>query len=254
MNRKELEHALRAAGSAIDEKQFIVIGSQSILGFYADPPIELSASMEVDLIPKNNKKRTRELEAIGETSKFFETYGYYVDPVSESTATLPRHWKNRLVNVQNENTGGVLGLCLHPEDLFVAKVAANRDKDIAFVRVMIAHGMIDRDRVLLRTSTVPCPEDDLMLSRRMMGRIERIFEESAPLNATPPDLVQGYYSGIVRSIGVDWLRQDLGGGQSVRHPISNLNRIPQVDQRVTVQYKNGKGYVGAPDRSARQGR
>jgi hypothetical protein len=44
MRRSELEHLLRAAGEIIDERQFIVIGSQSILGKYPDAPEELLRS------------------------------------------------------------------------------------------------------------------------------------------------------------------------------------------------------------------
>ncbi|MCX7167909.1 MAG: hypothetical protein NTV11_16770 [Rhodocyclales bacterium] len=73
MQRRELEHLLRAAGEIIDERQFIVIGSQSILGKYPDAPEELLRSREADFIAKNQPGRTRMLEAIGEASRFYET-------------------------------------------------------------------------------------------------------------------------------------------------------------------------------------
>jgi hypothetical protein len=70
MQRSELEHLLRAAGEIIDERQFIVIGSQSILGKYPDAPEELLRSREADFIAKNRPERTTMLEAIGEASRF----------------------------------------------------------------------------------------------------------------------------------------------------------------------------------------
>jgi hypothetical protein len=175
MERSELEHLLRAAGEIIDERQFIVIGSQSILGKYPDAPAEFLRSREADFIAKNKPERTMMLEAIGEASRFYETYGYYVDPVDSRTAVLPKDWKSRLVNVSSPNTNGVTGLCLDPHDLFISKVAAWRDKDIDFVKTMIGHRMVDEERLLVLVAKVPNPEDDLGLAARIRVRIERLF-------------------------------------------------------------------------------
>jgi hypothetical protein len=174
MQRSELEHLLRAAGEIIDERQFIVIGSQSILGKYPDAPEELLRSREADFIAKNRPERTTMLEAIGEASRFYETHGYYVDPVDSRTAVLPRDWKSRLVNVSSPDTNGVTGLCLDPHDLFISKVAAWREKDIEFAKVMIGHGMVEKDRLLVLASKVPNPEDDLSRAARIIKRIERL--------------------------------------------------------------------------------
>ena len=56
MKKQQLEHLLRAAGRILNEKQFIVIGSQSILAKYPDAPPELTMSTEADFITKNKKK------------------------------------------------------------------------------------------------------------------------------------------------------------------------------------------------------
>ena len=180
MQRSELEHLLRAAGEIIDERQFIVIGSQSILGKYPDAPEELLRSREADFIAKNRPERTRMLEAIGEASRFYETFGYYVDPVDSRTAVLPRDWKSRLVNVSSPGTNGVTGLCLDPHDLFISKVAAWRDKDIEFAKAMIGHGMVEKDRLLVLASKVPNPEDDLDRAARIIKRIERLCANREP--------------------------------------------------------------------------
>ena len=180
MQRSELEHLLRAAGEIIDERQFIVIGSQSILGKYPDAPEELLRSREADFIAKNRPERTAMLEAIGEASRFYETHGYYVDPVDSRTAVLPRDWKSRLVNVSSPDTNGVTGLCLDPHDLFISKVAAWREKDIEFAKVMIGHGMVEKDRLLVLASKVPNPEDDLDRAARIIKRIERLCADREP--------------------------------------------------------------------------
>jgi hypothetical protein len=177
MERSELEHLLRAAGEIIDERQFIVIGSQSILGKYPDAPKELLRSREADFIAKNKPESTKMLEAIGEASRFYETYGYYIDPVDSRTAVLPKDWKSRLVNVSSPRTKGVTGLCLDPHDLFISKVAAWRDKDIGFVKAMITHSMVDKDRLLALAAKVPNPEDDLGRAARIKVRIQRLYVE-----------------------------------------------------------------------------
>ncbi|MDZ4251399.1 MAG: DUF6036 family nucleotidyltransferase [Sulfuritalea sp.] len=177
MRRSELEHLLRAAGEIIDERQFVVIGSQSILGKYPDAPEELLRSREADFIAKNRPGRTGMLEAIGEASRFYETHGYYVDPVDSRTAVLPKDWKSRLINVCSPNTNGVTGLCLDPHDLFISKLAAWRDKDINFAKAMIRHRMVDKDRLLALAARVPNPEDDLGCAARIKVRIERLYAE-----------------------------------------------------------------------------
>ena len=51
MNRQELEHIVRAAAGITGETEFIVIGSQSILGKFPDAPRTLRQSMEADIYP-----------------------------------------------------------------------------------------------------------------------------------------------------------------------------------------------------------
>jgi hypothetical protein len=42
----------------------------------------------------------------------------------------------------------VLGLCLDPHDLAIAKYVAGRDKDLLFNRQLISRGLLDRPRLL----------------------------------------------------------------------------------------------------------
>lgn len=53
MKRNELEHIIRASADIADDDEIIVIGSQSILGQYPNPPLELLVSVEADVYPKN---------------------------------------------------------------------------------------------------------------------------------------------------------------------------------------------------------
>ena len=90
MKKREVDHVPRAAGRITGEKQFIIIGSQSLHGKYPDLPDSLLKSFEVDLMASKNADRTEWLNVIGAYSPFHESFGYYADPVDHKTATLPK--------------------------------------------------------------------------------------------------------------------------------------------------------------------
>lgn len=71
-----------------------------------------------------------------------EQFKYYAHGVGPETATLPEGWRDRLVPIQNEHTGSVKALCLHPVDIAASKLVAGRDKDIAYVKVMLNCGIL----------------------------------------------------------------------------------------------------------------
>ena len=147
MKKQQLDHVLRAAGRITGEKQFLIIGSQSLHGKCPDLPDEIVRSAEVDLIARKNVNRTEWLNAIGQDSQFHETFGYYADPVDETTATLPKGWKGRLVNLPPGDTDGVQGLCLDPHDLAIAKYVARREKDLIFTRELARREIVVRKRL-----------------------------------------------------------------------------------------------------------
>jgi hypothetical protein len=148
MKKQQVDHILRAAGELTGEKQFVIIGSQSLHGKYPDLADDILRSFEVDLIAKNLANRTAWLNFIGQDSRFHETHGYYADPVDENTATLPKGWKGRLVNLPPGDTGGVSGLCLDPHDLAIAKYVARREKDVVFTRALAARGIVQQSQLL----------------------------------------------------------------------------------------------------------
>src|SRR3954469_16691524 len=99
MKKHQLDHVLRAAGRITGEKQFVIIGSQSLHGKYPDLPDAIVMSAEVDLIAAHNAVQTELLNEIGVDSPFHQSFGYYADPVDAATAILPKGWKGRLVNL-----------------------------------------------------------------------------------------------------------------------------------------------------------
>ena len=147
MKKRQVDHVLRAAGHITGEKQFIIVGSQSLHGKHPDVADDILRSFKVDLIARGDPSRSEWLNAIGQDSKFHEQFGYYADPVDESTAVLPKGWKARLVNLPEGETDGVRGLCLDPHDLAIANYAAGRDKDRGLTSELATRGRVARDRL-----------------------------------------------------------------------------------------------------------
>lgn len=155
MKKHQLDHVLRAAGRITGEKQFVIVGSQSLHGKHPDLPDTIVFSAEVDLIAKNLPDKTEWLNAIGADSPFHEEFGFYADPVDESTAILPKGWKGRLVNLPEGDTEGVRALCLDPHDLAIAKYTARREKDLAFNRELARLGITKKARLLSLVDDTP---------------------------------------------------------------------------------------------------
>jgi hypothetical protein len=148
MKKRQLDHILRAVGRITREKEFIVIGGQSLHASYPDLPDALLQSAEADLIARGDATRTEWLNAIGQDSEFHVQFGYYADPVEEGTAILPSGWKQRLVELPPGDTEGVKGLCLEPHDLAIANYVAGREKDRDFNRGLVRRGLLGRERLL----------------------------------------------------------------------------------------------------------
>jgi len=159
MNRAQLEHVLRAAATIVDDPGLLVIGSQAILGAYAEDllPVEATTSIEADLaffIDPDGSKADRVDGAIGELSRFHETFGYYAQGVSVTTMVLPAGWEARTVEFATPAAFPAQARCLEPHDCVVAKLVAGREKDRDFAAALIREGLvvpevlIDRIRAL----------------------------------------------------------------------------------------------------------
>ena len=93
MTREGLEHIIRASGDVTDQYEFIIVGSQSILGSVPHPDAVFTMSAEADIYPLNAPQLAERIEGVpGEGSRFHETYGYYAQGVGPQTAVLPAGW------------------------------------------------------------------------------------------------------------------------------------------------------------------
>jgi hypothetical protein len=143
MNRREFEHVIRACADATGGREFLVIGSQSILGSLPDAPRELRASMELDVCPLPFTESAAALidGNIGELTRFHETFRVYAHAVGPETAILPADFRDRLIEFE---VGATRVHCLAPVDLAYSKLAAGREKDLEFVAGLLHHKLVRR--------------------------------------------------------------------------------------------------------------
>jgi len=164
MRRDQLEHIVRASAEITGESEVLVFGSQAILCSYddADLPVEAIGSIEADVTffaDDTREKADAVTGAIGELSLFHETYGVYADGVEIGTATLPPDWRQRAVLFDTPMTKPGRAVCLEPHDLAASKLVAFRDKDLRFVRALIAEGMLDVGLLARRVEALPIDDD-----------------------------------------------------------------------------------------------
>lgn len=71
MRRYELEHIIRAASAITQQTEFVIVGSQAILGKFPHAKSELLVSMEADIFPLKHPELAEEIDGtIGERSMF----------------------------------------------------------------------------------------------------------------------------------------------------------------------------------------
>ncbi len=151
MQRQQLEHLIRAAAGITGASEFVIIGSQAVLGQFPQAPDELLVSIEADVFTLRDPADGDLIDgSIGEGSPFHRTFGYYAHGVSPETAVLPDGWRDRLVPVRNENTGGGTGLCLEIHDLAVSKLVAGREKDLDFMAGLLRHRLVQASIIRAR--------------------------------------------------------------------------------------------------------
>jgi hypothetical protein len=171
MTREELEHIIRASGEVTDQYEFVIVGSQSILGPVPRPEAVFTMSAEADIYPLQAPELADQIEgALGEGSPFHETFGYYAQGVGPETAVLPQGWMRRVHRVQSEATNQRVGYCLDLVDLFLSKAAAGRDKDREFCIAMLEHAYVDSAQALNRVADMPLEREQ---QRKLSAAIRR---------------------------------------------------------------------------------
>lgn len=182
MTRAELEHAIRAVCDLTLETEVIVFGSQAILGQFPNAPDALRQSAEADIAPKRDGAIAEQLAleidgALGLGSDFHQAHGFYVHGVPIEAATLPEGWRERTIPVRNANTRHNTGLCVEVHDLAASKLAAFREKDRDFVRVLLLHDLVRPITLQLRLRQLPDDPADPARQERLLTWLDRTLKE-----------------------------------------------------------------------------
>jgi len=174
VKRSEFELLLREAGALCRESDFIVFGSQAVLGWLEKPPRSLLVSFEADLYPRNHPAAAILIRPrLGLNSPFHRQHGFYADSVTPELATFPDGWTDRLIPFSNQNTGGVTAWCVEIHDITVSKLAAGRPKDVRYILALLRHKLIAVKMLRERIDLLPSESDQ----RRLHAGFDELLKE-----------------------------------------------------------------------------
>jgi hypothetical protein len=179
MNRADFEHVIRAAADATGELELVAIGSQAILGQFANAPAPLLRSQEVDLYPRKRPELADDIDgALGDGSRFHEAFGYFAHGVGPETPVAPSGWEDRLIPVEVPlrpgKPGHATAWCLEVHDLVLSKLVAGRDKDLEFAELAIRFRLVRPDELRRRTNALPLePTQRDRISKLVEGLLVR---------------------------------------------------------------------------------
>ena len=179
MRRSDFEHVIAAAANVIDEDEFVVIGSQAILGAVADPPEDLLQSMEADIYPRHRPDLSDRIDgALGDGSPFEEQFGYFAHAVGPETAKAPEGWEDRLIRVdippRVASTRRPVAWCLEPHDLVLAKLVRGSERDWEYAESAIRARIVDIDILLFRAAVLPVvAEQQKLIADTLRATIQR---------------------------------------------------------------------------------
>ena len=144
MNRHKLMHILRAIASITEEKNYVLIGSATVLLSAKNIPSQMLNTNEIDVYSPDSKDEEEfsfMVESIGKGSHFDNTFGYFGDGVSSKTAIMPADWQTRSRKIEEASLPGITVTVPDINDIALAKMCAWRDKDqewlMAGVRALI---------------------------------------------------------------------------------------------------------------------
>ena len=135
MELSDLQELFEQAHKLTKHREFVVVGSLSILGIVQgrQVPARMLMSIDVDCFTLRDPGRIFELRGeLGEGSPFELAHGYYLDPTSPDLPTLPAGWESRLVQVPLGER--IVAYFLDPNDAAVSKYARNEPRDREWIR------------------------------------------------------------------------------------------------------------------------
>lgn len=153
MKREYLFRLFEEARRLTGHRDYVVIGSLSILGTQDEDelPDGMAVSIDIDSYTRADPGRILDVkDALGEGSDFHRAHGYYLDPVSPSLPSLPDGWQARMTSIDH---GNVRIWFLDPDDAAISKYARSQPNDLRWIRAGIRAGYISLPRVQSRVAS-----------------------------------------------------------------------------------------------------
>lgn len=150
MNLDALFSLLQAARALCGHREYVLVGSLSVLGMaeVVGIPADMTMSIDADCFTPADPGRLFDLQhALGEGSAYHREHGVYLDPVSPELPTLPEDWRQRLIRLERD---GVTAAFLEPNDAAVSKLARGEPRDVRWARAGIRAGIVSVPVVRLR--------------------------------------------------------------------------------------------------------
>lgn len=178
MNRAHLFTLFEQAHRLTGHRDFVVIGSLSILGTDDEDgvPAEMSMSIDIDCYTRADPGRVNDLRAaLGEGSDFHRTHGYYLDPVSPSLPSLPDGWEDRMGCIEQD---GLRLWFLDPDDAAVSKYARSQANDRRWIRAGLLSGHVSLPRLRTRLASTLFLDEEEAARVREQIELDRAWFES----------------------------------------------------------------------------
>jgi len=158
MEPDQFRHLVAAAAAVTGYDEFVVIGSQAILGSVDDPPKSMLVSLEVDLYPLHDPASADMIDgALGDGSQFHLAFGYYAHGVGPETAMAPSDWQDRLarreIPPRVAATRTTIAWCL--EALVLSKCVRGDGRDWQYAAEALRAGIVHPDTLLARVPDLP---------------------------------------------------------------------------------------------------
>ncbi|GHU08909.1 hypothetical protein AGMMS50225_08460 [Betaproteobacteria bacterium] len=172
INRNDIARLLVEALRVTNHRDYVVVGSLSILGAYETPPGTMAESVDIDLYPKNDPGRASDVaRAFGQGSEFDKKYGFYADAVSPVLPSLPEGWGERLIKVDFDS--GVTAWFLDPNDAAISKYVRSEPHDRRWIRAGLEAGIFSMPIIEYRL------RETFMLDEEMQVAKASIAEDKA---------------------------------------------------------------------------
>lgn len=143
MDVNDLEKLFARARDLTNHTEFVIVGSNSVLGVPRDGPLpeRMTMSNDVDAYTKTDPGRAFDLEKdLGQGSPFDLENGFYFDPVSPDLPTLPEGWESRLFRIKL--AGDLTLYFLDPNDAAVSKYARAEPRDREWLQAGLGAGLL----------------------------------------------------------------------------------------------------------------